>query len=418
MEVRAGLTYVPHMAQLVGLVDGPVSEKEVNLRDWNEGQTKASLVTKAFEVFFVSTDGKACVPVGFAGTSGISGDDMMKLLVPLMEIFKKNGIDIEWGSSDGFSSNMKFIAAMKKAGSNYLHFFDPSHILKNLRSVVEDHTIITVLYPGGFSLRTLDVARKQFPALQKVLPDTLFPTDRMDIDHYKALIKKEVLEELAKCPGEAERGMLEYLSRMSDFHRGFLDNQVPWSKRVTMLQKANEYFTALSKKVSDSNAPLTTNLAFQITTSIESLTSLYRKHSTNLKPSVYGTLVVENFFSCVRRKVRSPSFYEFALFHVDSFQELVKKFSGDYVFKSQKKKPGKVYGAQEGIEFSIKSIGWVSSKEKKEVYMKMRERSGGDEGQRKMCKELAQLFRCSRKKLLIRETTCKESAFGNKIKLR
>jgi len=150
MEVRAGLTYVPHMAQLVGLVDGPVSEKEVNLRDWNEGQTKASLVTKAFEVFFVSTDGKACVPVGFAGTSGISGDDMMKLLVPLMEIFKKNGIDIEWGSSDGFSSNMKFIAAMKKAGSNYLHFFDPSHILKNLRSVVEDHTIITVLYPGGF----------------------------------------------------------------------------------------------------------------------------------------------------------------------------------------------------------------------------------------------------------------------------
>jgi len=355
--------------------------------------------------------------VGFAGTRGIAGDEMAKLLEPVMDVFKKNGIEIEWGSSDGFSSNVKFIGVIKSTKSGYLHFFDPSHILKNLRSVVEDHTIITTSCPGGFSLRTLDDARKQFPALHLVLPETLFPTDRMDIDHYKRIIKKEVLDELAKCPGEGVAGMLEYLRRMSDLHQGFMNNDLPWREREEMLKRAEEYFAALSKKVGERKPPLTSNLAFQITTSCNSLKTLYLRHPLIFKPSVYGTLVVENFFSCVRRKVRSPSFYEFALFHADSFQELVKRFSVDYVFKSHKKKPGKVYGAQEGIEFTIESIGWVSAKEKKSLYKAMRASGGGSEEEKRKCLELGRLFRCSTKKLLIRETMCKDGAFGVRVKI-
>ena len=103
MEVRAGLPYVPHMAQLIGLESGPVSEKEVLSKNWDEGQTLANLVTKAFEVFFVSTDGKVCTPVGFAGTRGIAGDEMAKLLEPVMDVFKKNGIEIEWAQVTGLA---------------------------------------------------------------------------------------------------------------------------------------------------------------------------------------------------------------------------------------------------------------------------------------------------------------------------
>ena len=42
-----------------------------------------------------------------------------------------------------------------------------------------------------------------------ILPDTLYPTDKMDIDHHKVLVKEELLTELRKETGEA---MLEEAS--------------------------------------------------------------------------------------------------------------------------------------------------------------------------------------------------------------
>jgi len=83
---------------------------------------------------------------------------------------------------------------------------------------------------------------------------------------------------------------------------------------------------------------------------------LLKEKQQNVKPSVLSTLLVENFFSTVQRKVRYPSLYK-----ADKYAELRSKF-------------------------------------------------GGDTAQKEKCKNLAE-FPTSRNKLLIRETTSQPRGF-------
>jgi len=119
----------------------------------------------------------------------------------------------------------------------------------------------------------------------------------------------------------------------------------------------------------------------------------------------------------MRAKVRYPSLLEYAQTYHAAFRELVKKFSEDYAFNTAKKRPGKCYGNQDGIRFCLDIISGGEN-EKSEVYKKLKAANAGSEAQLEMVKKLAREFRCSRKKLLIRETTCKDGAFGQKVKIR
>jgi len=251
MEIRHGLTFIPYTNQLIGLIRGPVRVNEVDSMTWDVGEVQKEQATKAFQVFFVSTDGSVCVPLGFKPTDSIDGEGAFKLLKPLIEQFNEHGISIEWGSSDGIASNKRLIQLMKSGGEPYLHFFDASHILKNLRSTLENYHIVTDSCKAGFSMRTLDALRKTNSTLTAMLPDTLFPTDKMDIDHYKVLVKRELLAELEKESGEAEKGLYTYLQSMRKFHLGFLDNGLLWEAREKMAKEAAEYFTSLTKKFGD-----------------------------------------------------------------------------------------------------------------------------------------------------------------------
>jgi len=296
MEIRHGLTFGPYTNQLIGLCSGPVAVNQVDSRSWEPGVVNSELASKSFQIFFVSTDGSVCVPLGFKATDGIDGEGAFRVLKPLMDQFAEHKIQIEWGSSDGIASNKRLIELMKENGIDYLHFFDASHMLKNLRSALCLYHIVTAACPGGFSMRTLDNLRKIKPAFTALLPDTLFPTDTMDIDHYKVLVRRELLAELAKETGEAEKGLYIYLSSMRKLHLGFLDNTLMWEERETMLKEASEYFTGLTKKIgAATKTPISDGLAEQIETSVNSLIILHARHPNILKPSVYGTLVVENF---------------------------------------------------------------------------------------------------------------------------
>ena len=136
----------------------------------------------------------------------------------------------------------------------------------------------------------------------------------------------ELLTELEKETGEAEKGLFTYLQAMKKFHVAFLDNDINWETREKMAKEAAAYFASLTKKVGGaSKSPISDGLAEQIQTSVDSLISLHSKYPTTLKPSVYGTLVVENFFSTMRAKVRYPSLLEYAQTYHAAFRELVKK---------------------------------------------------------------------------------------------
>lgn len=64
----------------------------------------------------------------------------------------EDSIAIDWGSSDGFTSHKTFLREMKKKYPNYVHFFDPEHIVKNMRN----HLLKPVKREGReFSLRVL-----------------------------------------------------------------------------------------------------------------------------------------------------------------------------------------------------------------------------------------------------------------------
>jgi len=417
MEIRHGLTFVPYTNQLIGLCSGPIGVNQVDSRSWEPGQVNNELASKSFQIFFVSTDGSTCVPLGFKATDGIDGEGAFRVLKPLIEQFADHDIKIEWGSSDGIASNKKLIDLMKENGIDYLHFFDASHMIKNLRSALCLFHIVTATCPVGFSMRTLDQLRKTKTTFTALLPDTLFPTDTMDIDHYKVLVRKELLVELAKETGEAEKGLYLYLTSMRKLHLGFLDNSLEWGERKKMLSEASSYFTSLTEKIgAATKSPISQGLAEQIETSVNSLISLQARHPTILKPSVYGTLVVENFFSIMRAKCRFPSLLEYAHTYHGAFRELVKKFSEDYVFNTARKRPGKCYGNQEGIQFCLDQLG--GEDEKSVTYKKLKTENAGTPDQLEKIKKLAEQFRCSRKKLLIRETTCKDGAFGQKVKIR
>jgi len=323
MEIRAGLTYLQYLCQLIGFVDKPVLERAVDNTSWESGDVRGKLASKVFQIFFVATDGSMCIPLGFVPSDTISGEKAFDTIKPIIEKFEQRGIKIEWGSSDGFSTNAKLIALMEKNNIEYLHIFDPSHFLKNLRSILEDFAIVTDTCPGGFSMKTLDNLRRNNPNYAALLPGTLFPTDRMDIDHYKCLVKDDLLKLLEKETGEAEKGLFEFLKNMGNLHKGFLNNGLPFPERKEKLDQAELYFRKLSKKAENQKkAPITVNLAFQITSSVKNLTKLQARHPTTFRPSVYGTLIVENFFSIIRRKVRYPSLAEYACVYSHALEEL------------------------------------------------------------------------------------------------
>ncbi len=68
MEIRAGLTYVKHLAMLVGC-ETPIAEKNIDSVDPTTIPDK--LATKIMMVHITTIDGKACVPFLHFPTKGI-----------------------------------------------------------------------------------------------------------------------------------------------------------------------------------------------------------------------------------------------------------------------------------------------------------------------------------------------------------
>ena len=88
------------------------------------GDVQKKLATKAFQVFFVATDGSVCVPLGFLPTDSIDGEGAFRLLKPIIEQFAEHDIKIEWSSSDGIASNKKLIQLMKESGLDSIRMLE------------------------------------------------------------------------------------------------------------------------------------------------------------------------------------------------------------------------------------------------------------------------------------------------------
>lgn len=115
-EVRPNLYYFERQHQLIGLVDGPVTESNVQAAvDLNT--VEDSLVKGVNVIFGVLSDGSAAFPLATLCTNKkCSGADLAKYLVEIADKLEKStpSIKVTWISTDGGGPNPHLAEEVKK----------------------------------------------------------------------------------------------------------------------------------------------------------------------------------------------------------------------------------------------------------------------------------------------------------------
>jgi len=344
----------------------------------------------------------------------INGDKVYLILKSIMDLFKEHtDITIHWGSSDGFQSHKTFLRDILKEYPDYLHFFDVVHILKNLRN----HILNKAMELDGikFSMKTLrelrdsddnDVRRR----FRKLVPHDPVPTDKMEMKMVSMLLKPDLIAAL--CEGApAAKKLGEYFQEMRDLEDGMMNNDLTWEERLGKLAAAEEYFRKLKGSLGD--------MHHQIATTATSAKKIHEMAPTLVAYSVFGTLIVENFFSTIRAKIRYPSLWEYSIVYSRAWMELIKNNADDntYIGPKWKESFGKCYGNQTGTAFSMKSIKLLRPSDREGKLKAIADVNKGTEEQRQQCEKLVEVYKCSRRRFTTREVTCKESPIAINKKL-
>lgn len=134
--------------------------------------------------------------------------------------------------------------------------------------------------------------------------------------------------------------------------------QLDITNKITLLQENLKYFKTITM-------PPKSDIIHQMEESIASLQHfhqyLFQKYNYTLEhTSILSTLVVENFFSQIRSKIRYPNLYEFAYTMRRAKHEIIKQNSKDYILKMRQQR-WKKYNNQQSVEFSMADIEFVDS---------------------------------------------------------
>jgi len=368
------------------------------------GEINGKLATKALQFFFVSTDGKCSLPLGFIPTTGITGQEIVGEVLNLISIFQEQEIEIHWTSSDGFQANRDFLEKIKSVYPNFLHFFDYEHLLKNLRNALINTRIQWPGHDNPFSMRDLYDFSVTHPQFRNYFKHDVFPVDKMIIKPVIDLLNVDFIDFLKNSESTQEiKGLVSYFEFMKEFYEVFRVNE-NWErkeKRITELLK-------IIQKLD--NSGLSCHLIFELNLTLKNLLILKKNYPDVELFSVFSTLIVENFFSCVRQKVYYCNLLEYSYTHNRAFMELAKKNSLDYNYPYRKTPAGKCYNNQVGISFNVKTLmafnRMIKNYEKKENQGKGEE----DKEWRERAKILVDKFRCADKRLLNRESNCKKNS--------
>jgi len=431
IEIRHGLVWNASTKELIGKAVGSIAEKDAPKEDWIH--MNEQLATHVVQFFLVSLDGEFSCPIGFYVMVKVSGDKVFSIVEPLFKKLENpetgEPLKIAATSSDAFPSNATLLEKLKGAGHQTSHIFDPLHLLKNMRNNIWNMVVAINTGEKGkgkekekwieFNLNTLDdllqsenaAVRQQFKALHPTSP---FPKDQMDLAPIRVLLSQPLVTALQNHGDGPAQQLGEYLHFMRVFDEATTDNTMDNSIRFHNLTSVLAYFSNLNG--------LTGGLVSQVKTTVESLQKVFalcEKEGITFRPSVLGTIVVENFFSTVRAKCRYPNIWEYAVFARRAYFELIKENASDYLFIGPKKGVDqfKKYGNQIGIQFSMEQVNLMTKKEKKTYTEKIKGRNAGTEQDRLFCVEKARLHRCNRKRMTIREIKTKDSPFQAKAKL-
>ncbi len=124
--------------------------------------------------------------------------------------------------------------------------------------------------------------------------------------------------------------------------------------------------------------------------------------------SHYSTLIIENMFSIIRRKVLYPDIVQLHQCLSRAMAELILRNCPDSPLPMPRTKLGKCYNSQEGIRFAANNIGRIlppphSAHQKRKLDDSI---GAGTPEQQQLCQKLATDYSGIRHKLLIRQATC------------
>jgi len=139
------------------------------------------------------------------------------------------------------------------------------------------------------------------PLFASLVGDSLYPTDKMDVNMFKNLIAQPLLDLLKKETSPSVQGLLRYLQAMQDLYHGCFDNKLSKEEQKKKLEAAKDYFTKMMEQPGEGGR-ITDNLMDQIRMTCEGMIKM-REKFPELRSSALGTLIVENFFSQVRSKI-------------------------------------------------------------------------------------------------------------------
>jgi len=372
IEIRAGLCYLKRTGRLIGF-STPVSERNIKTFLEQHKKPEERIAKKVFQVFFVSLDGTISLPLCFYPTTGASGQWVFSTVSTLLLSFKEYGIDIVWGSSDGFSGSSDFIKKMSTKFPQYSHIFDYVHVVKNLRNTLLNKVLKNSQCGSGFCMKTLWTLFEENSAYQSLLKiDDLAPSDKMALVPVKNLWK--VLPELEKESSPDCYALLTFIKQMKTFYDVFDSPGITFQERIGKLIQVESFFSSWSSDPQWKDFSITSELEVQISTSLKSLQSIgsaYEKVFGVPLPhiSYFGTNIVENYFSIIRSKIRYPNFFEYAYTSNRAWIELVKVFAKDrpYPMKSHHLSKQLYYNNQKGIVFSMKDVPFIAPSQKKKM---------------------------------------------------
>jgi len=318
---------------LYGLRDNVIDFENLQ-QYWNMDSTtlKKLFASKMMMMFVVSTDGLTTLPLCYFPTSSTTPEYIAKKFQDACEILSKEGIDIIWGSSDGWDTRLIFVNNMKRynalKGLPYHHFFDYVHLVKNLRNFIEgqkiwakdDAAIATAMQVLWIVWE--DESDKDYEQLQQLVKiDSLKPEDKMNLAHVLVVMNPTLTNILQQRSDPALRLLGQYFHHMNQLYLSIHDNKMDYSDKVQTFQSALDFFKTIGGSV-------TSECIGSLEETLQSLRQIH-PHVVNNHTSHFGTNVNENFFSKIRQRILYPNLYDFYVAAQRAWDELTKQHNKD-----------------------------------------------------------------------------------------
>ena len=275
-----------------------------------------------------------------------------------------------------------------------------------------------------FSLKDLLVWWQGCSTLQKFLTlDDIHPSDKQDILPVKNLLCSipKLCAWSSNLAVDDERknkcdGLCLYLQHFADLYELFSNNSMPIERKLEICSNLTVFFTDWRSQNGGGKSFISDDLYLQILTTVASFELFFQPklelgdEENIVCTSILGTNIVENYFSIVRAKILYPNLWEYACVSYHAFVELVKRFSKDQIYSLPSwplsRKESMKYNDQSGIYFCKDDLIFLCSLNFRNTSCTTRQIPS--EEQILYATILATHYKCTRKRLTIRQKTCKQ----------